>query len=985
MCESVIENYYRSMSSTPGESSPSRLFDEENDDMETPSVSPLSEIDSEGDLQSGQNDQEFAEQEIDEQDIEIDLSDSEDADTDSDEDLEPTDESLSITIVQEIDDGTYVCLVCTSEIDRHLEIWSCQNCYRVYDLECINDWATRGSSTNARKEWRCPACNVEHSTIPSKFTCWCGRVTRPNSDSLIPFSCGNPCNAKYPHCVHSCSSVCHPGKHPECGALGPVMNCRCGKHHQQLPCLVTPYQMGWTCDTACDTVVCEMGHKCSIGGCHLGFCGPCKEKVEVKCYCGDEKKKIACLSIDPKVCYEKDNRENKFVGGVSCNNTIIEYYECGVHSEKLECQPLSPAILKCKYDPENVKTCYCGKTPAEELRSKCTDPMPECDQVCGRLLKCGCTCRSKCHEGECECSNIIETKCLCNNASYLVPCKALQQGFVPKCRHKCTAALSCRKHYHREECCEFEQVALKREREQRKQVRNRVRTNFEDLVLTMEPIHICTRTCNQLKPCGLHYCEALCHSGPCGVCLESSNEDLSCHCGKTVVPAPVRCGTKIVCQEQCVREKECGHPPEPHRCHDDDKLCPKCTKLVEKPCNCGAKLLKHVLCSVTNVSCGKICNVKIPCGHPCNRACSRDCVEGHHADVGACRLMCRKIRKNCPHMCQSKCHFSRKTLCDSSVCKEEVVITCECGRMSRNVPCGALMALPTKIGTIFGCDDECARVKREEELKSIFHNAPKTFENPYPESVVSVFRRQVNWCLKMESIIHNFVSDYKDCVAAELPAKKSLHFPPMSKPQREFLHNLAEVYKLYSESQDREPMRSVFLCITNLSTMPPFTIKQALDKEDDIEKKRIQLEEIKLSQLDDALFNAIVIQDVFFGVTKEDVEKNVREILQSHPEINESQVEWIKESTFVFYDKHFADMDKDKENELYILLKTFKKVLRDKLIAFDCKMCLVNDDIDHILKTDLNNVVVTTVEDTKPEGFNNLYNVLQSQELDVES
>lgn len=911
-----------------------------------------------------------------------------DSDSDSDDsDLEELiDESLSTTIILEIDEGTYVCLVCTCEIDRHSEIWSCHNCYRVYDLGCINDWAIRGSSTNAQKEWRCPACNVEQRSIPSKFTCWCGRVTNPKSDSLIPFSCGNPCNSKYQHCIHSCSSVCHPGKHPECGALGPVMNCRCGKHNQQLPCLVTPYKIGWTCDTPCDTKVCELGHKCSIGACHLGFCGPCKETIETRCYCGNSKQLVACLAADPKVCYEKDHRDNKFVGATSCGNIIIEYYDCGIHSEELICQPLPASTRKCKFNPDNVKTCYCGKTHAESLsRAKCTDPMPECDQVCGRLLNCGCTCLAKCHEGPCECYNIIETKCSCLSASYLVPCKALQEGFQPKCHHKCAAALSCRKHFHREECCEFEQIALKREREMRKQVRNRIRSNFEDQIITMEPIHICTRTCNQLKPCGMHYCEALCHSGPCGVCLESSNEDLVCHCGKTVIPAPVRCGTKIVCQEQCVRETACGHTPEPHRCHEDDKQCPKCTKLVTKRCNCGEKELKNILCSIDSVSCGKICNVKLECGHACNRACSRDCVEGNHADFKACYLVCQKIRKNCPHMCVSKCHYSEGTPCDAFRCKEEILYTCGCGRMSKKVQCGALLTEATRIGQTFSCDEECVSIKREEELRSIFYNSPRRFENPYPEVVTNVFRRQFNWCLKMEMIIRNFISDYQDCVAAELPTKKSIHFPPMSKPQREFLHNLALVFKLYSESQDREPKRSVFLCITNLSIMPAITIKQALDKEEDIERKRQQLEEMKLSQLDDALFNAILIRDVFFGVSKEDLEKNVKLILESHHDIKDYQIEWIKDSTFVFFDKHFLEMDKAKENELYILLKSFKKILREKLIAFDCKMCLVNDDVDHILKTDLNNFVTSrTVEVIKPDASNNLYSVLQGQQLDVE-
>lgn len=914
-----------------------------------------------------------------------DLDDSE-SDAEDFDSNQPVDESLSTTIILEIDDGTYVCLICTCEIDRHSEIWSCHHCYRVYDLECINDWATRGSSTNAQKQWRCPACNLEHRSIPTKFTCWCGRVPNIKLDSLIPFSCGNPCNAKYPHCVHSCSSVCHPGKHPECGALGPVMNCKCGKHNRQLPCLVTPYKVGWTCDSPCDAVVCELGHKCSIGSCHLGFCGPCLESIQARCYCGETTTSISCLAADPKKCFEKDNRDEKFIGATSCGRTVVEFYECGIHSEELECQPLPSATRKCKFDPANVETCYCGKTRAESLsRTKCTDPMPECDQVCGRVLKCGCTCLAKCHEGPCECYNIIDTKCSCLSSGYLVPCKALQQGFVPKCHHKCAAVLSCRKHHHREECCEFEQVALKRERENRKQVRNRIRSNFDDQIVTMEPIHICTRTCNQLKPCGTHYCEALCHSGPCGVCLESSNDDLVCHCGKTVIPAPVRCGTKLVCQEPCVREKPCGHAPELHRCHDDDKECPKCTVLVTKKCNCGQKELKSVLCSVDNASCGKICNEKLNCGHGCNRACSKECVEGQHRDVKDCHLVCRKIRKNCPHMCIANCHYSKGISCDAVRCKEEVVITCKCGRLSRKVPCGGLVAEPTRIGQTYDCDDECARIKREEELKSIFTNTPGAFENPYSDLVLSVYCRQVNWCLKMESVIRNLVSDYQDSVAAELPPRKSIHFPPMSKPQREFIHNLAESYKLYSESQDREPRRSVFCCITNLTIMPSLTIKQALDKEEEIERKKQQLEELKLSKLDDAFFNAILIQDVFFGVSKDDVEKNVKQIVEGAENVGEFRIEWIKDSTFVFFDKYFTEMDKTKEDELYILLKSFKKTLRDNLIAFDCKMCMVNDDVDHILKTDTNNVVTSNIADVaKPEGANNLYSVLQGQQLDVE-
>lgn len=900
--------------------------------------------------------------------------------TEESDEEETPDESLSVTIVQEIDEGSYICLVCTCEIDRHSKIWSCENCYRVYDLECIRDWAIRGSSTTERKKWRCPACNIEHSKLPSKFTCWCGRLTNPSSDSFIPFSCGNPCNVKYPDCVHPCSSLCHPGKHPACGALGPVMPCHCGKHTRQLPCLATPYKTGWLCDAPCETPVCELGHKCPIGKCHLGFCGICKELVNTRCYCGQENIAVQCLKIVPKICKEKDARDSLFVGGVACNNISIEYYDCGVHFEELDCQPLPSKTRECKYAPKNVTSCYCGKTPAESLnRKNCTDPMPECDQVCGKLLKCGCTCLAKCHQGPCECFNIIETKCSCENSSYLVPCKALQQGFRPKCHHKCTATLSCRRHTHREECCEFEQVALRRERETRKHFRNRTRANFEDQILTMEPIHICTRTCNLLKLCEKHHCQALCHSGSCGECLESSSEDLVCHCGKTVIPAPVRCGTKIECHEQCTRETPCGHRPEIHNCHGDDVACPKCTYLVTKSCNCGERELKNVLCSVQSVSCGKICNAKKSCGHPCNRACNKDCTRGIHADILDCQSKCHKIRKNCPHLCAARCHSGKGTSCDALKCKAPVVITCSCGRLTKNVVCGADENEKSRIGSFFSCDEECAQIKREKELSKIFNVSSQEDDYSYPASVLNVFRRQNAWCLKMEATIRNFVSDYQDSVAANLKPNKSLHFPPMSKPQRTFIHELAEVYKLYSESQDKEPLRSVFICITELTSSPTLTIMEVIQKQDDAERKRQQLEELKSAQIEQSLFNAIIVSDVFFGVKREDLEASISEILKSYPEVTSWQLQWIKESTFVFHHQDYQAMDKEKEDRLYILLKTFKKIFRDKLLAFDCKMCLVTEGADYILKTDLTNVTVTQQIEQVPAPSHNAFEVLQQK------
>lgn len=891
-------------------------------------------------------------------------TDSED-DSDLDQDA---DESLALTIIQEIEEGVYVCLVCTCEIDRTSQVWSCKSCYRVYDLDCIKDWASRGLSTTTAKCWRCPACSTEHKKLPSEFTCWCGRVKNPRADALIPFSCGSPCNKKYTLCVHSCSAVCHPGKHPECGALGPVMKCRCGKHEQQLPCLATPYETGWSCGEPCDHVVCGMGHKCQQGSCHSGFCDPCKQYVEARCYCGHKKEKVRCAELDPRRCREVDDRSHEFYGAYSCSATVKNFFDCGVHYDEVKCMPLPAERKTCKYAPDRVHTCYCGKMEVSKLqRTSCEDPIPECDAVCGKELVCGCTCLAKCHSGPCECFNIKQAKCSCEMASYLVSCKSLQMGFQPKCHHRCNATLSCKRHLHRQECCAFEQVALSRERENRRNRRDNIRVDYNEQLMAMEPVHICTQPCNRLKECGVHRCEALCHAGKCGVCLESDSTDLVCDCGKTVVPAPVRCGTKLDCQQPCLRRLPCGHKSMVHKCHGDEKNCPNCTEPVTKRCNCGEKEVKNIPCSVKSVSCSKICKEKIECGHPCNRACLKACVDGEHSPVESCQFLCKKVKPSCPHICLQKCHKASGLACDAVICDRPVTISCKCGRMTRKVKCGASKSSSARIGSTYDCDDDCAQELRDKELREAFNTVPDEPTVLYGESITSVYQRQLAWCLKVEATINEFVSNYIDLVASGIETPKFMMFPPMSEPQRKFIHDVAAVYNLYSESQDKAPNRSLFIHITDNTKMADWSIRVELEKAAARERKKQQIEELRQSKLDDALFNAILIQDVFLGCSKEKVATKALEIVGQNALIDEPVVQWIKTLSLVFYDKNYLEMTKELENNLYMLTKSFKKQMRDSLIAFDCKMCLVTEGGDHILKTDSVNVMSELVMQPKDD------------------
>lgn len=862
-------------------------------------------------------------------------SDTSDSDSDSEDEA-----SLSHNIIRDLQNGTYTCLVCTLEIDTDSKVWSCDHCYRVYDMDCIQNWAKRGTSTTSDHQWRCPNCNETYAKVPKKFTCWCGKVENPKP-GLLPFSCGNLCNQKYSDCMHKCTSVCHPADHPICGALGPIMNCKCGKFSKQLPCLITPYKTGWRCDEVCQETICDLGHKCPKT-CHDGFCGACSQQITGSCYCGKNSITIGCSEK-----YLQPTKE--YVGISYCQEITKKYYECGTHYEEIGCQVPS-ATEKCKFDPAITNTCYCGNT-VDLVRTVCTDPILECDSICNKPLDCGCYCKMKCHSGPCECFNLKTVRCSCQNYEYSVTCKSLEQGFVPKCKHRCDALLNCRKHYHKEECCSMEPVALARERKIKKALRNKTISNVNrsNDVMTIEPIHICYRTCNRLKTCGEHHCSALCHNGPCPPCLEASNDDLVCNCGKTIILAPVRCGTKVNCHEQCIRPKACGHEPETHECHESDVTCPKCTFLVTKTCDCGRKEIPNVLCSGPPPKCSFICKESKDCGHPCSRNCSKDCNNNTHVSSTLCQVACGKFRSVCPHRCRLKCHHKKRgesTNCNVKTCYELVNVTCECGRIERRVPCNSSVDTPSSIDVKLHCDDVCEQIKRDEELKQIFNSGSKekTPENPeeqfYSDYVLDTYMKQVKWCSNIESFMREFVNN----------EKKSHHFPVMNKPQRQFVHELAEKFKFYSESQDPEPKRNVFIYKTHESVAPTIRIQQDLEKKQLRLQKAQEEEEWYLKNLQEELFNSILVQDLFLGVSIEKFESLITPFFGPFNINCDVKIVKLNLNYLIWPQVEKEEMSIEFENRLYKFMKYLRSYVRDNSLAFDCKLCLYRDE--KILKID---------------------------------
>ncbi|CCH41499.1 hypothetical protein BN7_1040 [Wickerhamomyces ciferrii] len=878
------------------------------------------------------------------QDSDFTTSDSDSDDDDSSDDEPDQEYDLATTILNEIKDETYICLICTCEVGPGGKFWSCGDCYRVYHMSCIESWSKKGSSTDVEGNWKCPACNSKHRKQKFQHKCWCKKTLHPPNNPLNPGSCGQSCGVPLNGCIHKCPLPCHPGPHAECNALGPIMKCRCGNHDNQWPCVMTPYLDGWQCEDICEELLpCEI-HRCGKT-CHDGLCGKCERFIESKCYCGNTTDNIKCHSKQPRKSFGKTKDDN-WIGNFQCSVSSEITYDCGNHSELKSCQSVKRKAAHCPLSPDIIKNCPCGQTLIEDLnegtnRSSCTDPIPTCEKICGKTLACGHKCKWVCHQGECSpCYENIKSDCQCGFNTFISPCKFLMEFSKPTCSRKCTSLLSCRRHRCNKICCQDEKEAMNRERLRKKGIRHNTistnnRGNRDNEAFNIEASHICLQICNKKLTCGNpdHLCQQTCHTGPCPPCLESSNDDLICHCGQTVVMAPVRCGTQLPqCYSQCMRELPCGHQQMPHNCHPDDVPCSRCTKTVEKWCNCGKNKLK-AMCYQTEVFCAERCGKILPCKHHCISNC--------HSGECICRSICGKKKKYCSHVDRSPCHFPSRCN-DTGICNQMVKLTCKCGRLKKDIPCGANSSKTSCEGTTLECDVSCIVQERQEQLEAAFGVSKLSVEPrikvedlPYTPGTLKTYKLQTRWCSNIEDTIKRFMKS----------TENSYHFKPMRKEQRLFIHEISDAYKLFSESQDPDPRRSVFIMKRDDSITSPLSLEKSLEiyenhlKETAKTSKSVTPEVSEQEQFD---HNAIIIQDCIPGVTRPELEETVIPIMKESPLVKNPRFYWVEADNYLILPEAHMKVTRTVETELKLLVPTLKAMLSTKFLANTVKLAKVD-------------------------------------------
>ena len=629
--------------------------------------------------------------------------------------------------------------------------------------------------------------------------------------------------------------------------------------------------------------------------CHEGFCGACEERVPAKCYCGQVEKELLCAdrgdekeSQRSHVVAEGDPVLETWTGMFECGNTCEREFDCGIHRCQKECHSQELQASHCPRSPDIVTHCPCGKTSLDEIstitRNSCQDPIPSCTQPCGKALPCGHQCNQVCHTGDCgACRQKVTIKCRCGRTESTSLCHQ-GRNEPPQCMRVCRTLLNCGRHGCDERCCTGERKAAERQSSKRKQrPLDSAPRPVEDM---FEAEHICTRQCGRLLKCGTHFCEELCHKGPCGTCREAIFDEISCRCGRTVLHPPLPCGTKPPpCRYPCERAKACGHPQVPHNCHQDDEACPKCPFLMEKRCMCGKKTLKNQQCWLQDVRCGEICGHKLRCGsHYCRKPCHRP-GECEDANGQACQQPCGKPKKMCGHPDENQCHapFPCK---EDKPCTSKIFITCECQAQKQEMKCNASKDGEGNNGKSLACNDECARLERNRKL-ALALNIDKSLHGdggdhiPYSTETLNLFGENAKWAQTQEREFRVF---------AMSDDEKRLRFKPMKARERVFVHHLAEDFGMDSESMDPEPHRHVmiwktprFVSAPNKTLAECLRIRQAQRSaagsayNSDAEGAK----KVKASNEASEPFNSFVISNPRFGLTVEELRPEIAALVPS--------------------------------------------------------------------------------------------------------
>ena len=224
----------------------------------------------------------------------------------------------------------------------------------------------------------------------------------------------------------------------------------------------------------------------------------------------------------------------------------------------------------------------------------------------------------------------------------------------------------------------------------------------------------------------------------------------------------------------------------------------------------------------------------------------------------------------------SVCHGTDTvhTACNESLpCAAKLILSCPCGQRKKEVKCLASNSKPSPSHPRVECDDECLRLERNKRLAEALNIDPTsqlTDHIPYSDTTLKLFKSLGSWAEDKEREFRVFTQS-KDEIR--------MRFAPMPSGKRQFLHVLAEDYRLESFSEDREPHRHV---VVNKQTfakdlLPPsktlsqcMKIRERQAAEQQQAAKAAQQSNNPTQEREEP-FNALLLTSPSFGLTIEDL------------------------------------------------------------------------------------------------------------------
>lgn len=458
------------------------------------------------------------------------------------------------------------------------------------------------------------------------------------------------------------------------------------------------------------------------------------------CYCGAVVNPQYKSFILPHSCGEKCSRVRE-----TCSHKCPELCHPG------KCPPCPSSV---------INYCLCG---TESMRVKCSqkDVAFQCKKVCKKLLNCKKhDCATICHSGLCEsCPLTNELVCYCGKSSKDIPCgsekeilSASHTGYW-SCPDKCSRPLMCGNHNCLKQChsglcqpCETDVNVITHCPCGKTKLEKITPSKRESC---LDSIATCKKVCKKPLGCStddaIHFCQAICHNGPCPPCLDRSIVMCSCQSSSESMLCSSIPEGGLKCERVCYKKKSCGR----HRCNtkcclEDSHICMipcgkllsckkhKCEELCHKGhcmpcllstftevyCTCGrTKLDPPVPCGADPPKCNEPCNREHSCPHPVTHLChyeeqcppcaqlvNKVCMGGHnvrfnipcHVQDVSCGEMCKKPLPCGLHTCERWCHkgpcVTEKNACELPCNKTRILCAHRC-----NTKCHAGKNCPNNV------------------------------------------------------------------------------------------------------------------------------------------------------------------------------------------------------------------------------------------------------------------------------------------------